>query len=245
VTTDGRATVTWQPGAIPAGTTVSLQPADGAPALPRTGLSLVLAPSRQTLPWPVDIAYAAAPADQIVGFSKDGKVWLPVGTLGGRTLPAGLGQGVYLDGSALHVLTRQAGRIALFRPGRWGDPRRISARAPVIRRLTSVRLTRVRNGSVVLATRLSTSSQAHLYGTVLRTRGSRPLILEAGSRLGAPLGHGSATSVQALVLAPGRFPLQLHLAGHGLARGALVRIQVRAVDPWGRRGGLTLSFRAP
>ncbi len=172
VTGDGRATVTWQPGALPVGTTVSLQAADGAPALPRTGLLLTLAPAQKTLPWPVDVAYAAAPAGQIVGFSTNGKVWLPVGTLTARTLPAGLSQGVYLDGSALHVLTRQAGRIALFRPGRWGDPRHISARAPVIRPLTTLRRTRLRDGSILLVTRLSTSSQAHLYGSVLRTHGA-------------------------------------------------------------------------
>src|SRR5204862_4129841 len=96
----------------------------------------------------------------------------------------------------------------------------------------------------MLATRLSTSSQTHLYATVLRTHGTHPLIVGAGSRLAAPLGRGSATTVQAVVLAPGGFPLRLQLAGHGLAHHALVRIAVRAVDPWGRGGGYTLSFRA-
>ena len=245
VTADGRATVTWQPGAVPTGTSVSLRAADGAPALPGTGVSLGLAPARAKLPWPLDLAYAAAPANQIVGFAKDGRVHLPVGTLGGRTLPAGLANGAYADGSTLHVLTRQAGRIALFHAGRWGDPRRISVRAPVIRRLSSLRVARLSNGAAMLTTRLSTSSQTHLYATVLRTHGTHPLIVAAGSRLAAPLGGGSATTVQAVVLAAGGFPLRLQLAGHGLAHHALVRIAVRAVDPWGRGGGYTLSFRAP
>jgi hypothetical protein len=245
VTADGRATVSWQPGSVPPGTTVSLQSFDGAPTLPRTGVSLGLSPAPKALPWPVDVAYAAAPLGQIVGFSADGKVWLPVGTLPSPTLPTGLGQGVYLDGSVLHVLTRHAGRIALFRPGRWGDPRRISAKPPVLRRLTSLRATRVGHGAVLLSTRLSTSSQAHLYATILRTRGVRPSIVKGGSRLAVPLGRGSTTTAQALVLASGGFPLRLRLSGHGLERHALVRIQVRAIDPWGRRGAFTLSFRAP
>ena len=217
-------------------------PADTAPAIAGTGLSLTLTPPQQTLPWPVDVAYAAAPLDQVVGFSTDGRVWVPVATLTGRTLPGDLGQGVYVDGAVLHVLTRNAGHFALFRPGRWGDPRRISPHAPVIRRLAPVSASRQRDGTVLLVTRLSTSSQAHLYASILT---GRTLILKSGSRLGVPLGAGSTRTAQALLLNSGGFPLRLRLSGRSLAHQALVRIRVTALDPWGRQAVFTLSFRAP
>jgi hypothetical protein len=181
----------------------------------------------------VDVTYAAAPAGQVVGFAANGKVFLPVGMLAGQVLPAGLAEGSYLDGSVLHVLTRAAGRVALFRPGRWGDPRRVSARAPLLRRLAALRVTRQADRSVMLVTRLSTTSQVHLYATALRTRGSRPAIVAA------------APPVRQLLLSPGSFAVRVRLAGRALARGALVRVQLRGVDPWGRSGVFTLSFRAP
>ncbi|MEN3341689.1 MAG: lysozyme [Actinomycetota bacterium] len=229
VASDGRATVTWQPGAVPAGTTVSLRPTDGPPALPRTGLSLTLTPARRMLPWPLDVAYPAAPLQQIAGFSPAGPAWLPLGTLATPTLPAGLSQGVYADGSTLHVLTRQAGRIALFRRGGWGDPRRISPRPPVLRASTGAHVTRLGPDAVLLAARLSTTSQAQVKATALATRGARPTILA-----GSPLD----------VLAPGGFTMQLRVAGPGLGRGALVRVRLTARDPWGRSGALTLVGRA-
>jgi hypothetical protein len=229
VASDGRATVTWQPGAVPAGTTVSLRPGEGAPALPRTGLSLTLTPARRMLPWPVDVAYAAAPLQQVAGFSAAGPVWLPLGTLATPALPAGLSEGVYVDGSTLHVLTRQAGRLALFRRGGWGDPRRISPRAPVLRRSTAVSVARLQTDSVLLTARLSTTSQVQVKATTLVTRGARPAVL-AGS--------------PAEVLAPGGFTVRLRVAGPDLGRGALVRVRLTARDPWGRSGALTLVGRA-
>ena len=137
VTDDARATVTWQPGAVPVDSTVSLAAADTKLALAGTGVSLDVEPPVTSLPWPVDIAYAAAPAGQVVGFSTDGRIWIPVAALTGTTLPAGLTQGTYLSGSTLHVLTKQAGRFALFAAGKWGDPTFVSAHAPVLRRLAA------------------------------------------------------------------------------------------------------------
>jgi GH25 family lysozyme M1 (1,4-beta-N-acetylmuramidase) len=242
VTADARATVTWQPGTVPTGDTVGLTVADAAPAIAGTGLSLTLTPSQQTLPWPVDVTYAAAPLGQVVGFSTDGRVWTPVASLTGQTLPDNLVQGVYADGAVLHILTRDAGRFALFRPGRWGDPRRISPHAPVIRRLTPLNAHRQPDGVVLLTTRLSTSSQAHLYASIVT---GRTLILKAGSRLGIPLGAGSTRTAQALLLNSGGFPLRLRLSGRSLVHQALVRVRMTALDPWGRQGTFTISFRAP
>ncbi len=242
VTDDARATATWQPGAVPSGVTVALAALDVVPAIPGTGVSLTLTPPQSTLPWPIDIAYAAAPPDQVIGFSTDGTVWAAVAPLADHTLPGGLAEGSYIDGAVVHVLTRAAGHIALFRPGRWGDPRRVSAHAPVVRRLAPLAVTRQRDRTVLLVTRLSTSSQAHLYASIVT---GRTAILKRGSRLALPLGAGTTRTAQALVLAPGAFPVRLRLAGRGLAHGALARILVTAVDPWGRRGAFTLSFRAP
>lgn len=231
VTSDSRATVTWQPGAVPVATTVSLAPADGAPALPGTGVALGLAP-QAALAWPVDVAYAAPPAGDVVGFSADGRIWVPVESLATPALSGSLSYGTYMEGGALHVLTREAGRIALFRAGRWGDPRRISPRAPVIRPVAPIRATRSRDGSVLALGRLSTSTQAHLSLSVLTPRTT---ILLRGSRL------AGGTARQALVLAPGGFPVRMRLS----TRAKLVRVRVAAVDPWGRRSAYTLSFRVP
>jgi hypothetical protein len=111
--------------------------------------------------------------------------------------------------------------------------------------MTPLRVSRQRDGTILLVTRLSTSSQAHLYATVLPTRGMQPPILKAGSRFAIPLGGGSTRTVQVLVLNSGGFPVRLRLSGRGVVTRTLVRIRVTAIDPWGRRGAFTVSFRAP
>jgi hypothetical protein len=242
VTPDARAVVAWQPGVVPSGTAVGIDSLDHPLAIAGTGVSVTLTPTQPALRWPLDVAYAAAPTGQVVGFSADGKVWVPVPALTTRTLPGTLAQGSYLDGSVLHVLTRVPGRVALFRPGRWGDPSRISPRAPVVRRQAPLAVTRQRDGTVLLVTRLSTSSQAHLYASLVS---GHTLILKRGSRFALPLGTGSTRTAQVLVLNSGGFPVRLRLSGNKLVRGSLVRLQVTAVDPYGRRGVLTVSFRAP
>jgi GH25 family lysozyme M1 (1,4-beta-N-acetylmuramidase) len=243
VTPDARATVTWQPGVVPTGTAVGLNAADIPLAIAETGVSVTLTPAAQsTLRWPLDVAYASAPAGQVVGFSADGKVWSPVTALTTRTLPPTLARGFYLDGSVLHVLIREPGRVALFQRGRWGDPNRISPGAPVVRRTAPIAVKRQRDGTVLLATRLSTSSQAHLYASLVA---GHTLILKRGSRFSLPLGNGATRTAQVLVLSPGGFPVRLRLAGNRLSRGALVRLRVTALDPYGRRGVFTLSFKAP
>jgi len=81
---------------------------------------------------------------------------------------------------------------------------------------------------------------------VLPTKGLAPTILKSGSRFAIPLGGGSTRTVQVLVLKLGRLlPVRLRLSGKTVAPRALVRIQVSALDPWGRRGAFILSFRAP
>jgi hypothetical protein len=232
VTSDARATVTWQPGAVPVGTVVSLTPASVAAAVRASAVALDFSPAQTMLPWPVDIAYAAASPSDVAGFSRDGKTWLPIPALTAPVLTGTLLEGTYVTGSVVHVLTREPGRIAFFHAGRWGDPRRISAHAPVLRRLTPLRVVRRRDGTLLVTTRFSTSSQAHLYAAPLT---ARTTILAHGSRL------AGGTSRQALVLRSGGFPIRWRIATHA----SVVRIRLGATDPWGRRGGFTISFRVP
>lgn len=149
VTADGIAAVTWQPGAVPVGTVVGLATTGNA-------LALTLSPPVATLPWPVDIAYATPPgAAQVVGFSTDGRVWSAVSPLAGAALPTGLLEGVFQG----QVLTRKAGLYRLFTANAWGDPRKVSPFAPRLRRVAPIRVTRLRSGALVVATRMSTPSQ--------------------------------------------------------------------------------------
>jgi hypothetical protein len=201
VTADGAQTVTWQPGAVPVGTTVTLAPAPAA-------VALGLAPAA-TLPWPVDLTWASAPTAQVVGFSTDGRVWRPVTALTSPTLPAGVLEGAFADGSTQHVLTRKAGQFRLFVPNAWGDPSKVSRYAPRLRRVAPIRVKRLRSGALVVSTRMSVPSQS--------------LIVPSRRRL----------------LRPGAFPLKVRVAG------TTRRLHVTAIDPYGRRGHFTLSFRAP
>ena len=245
VTDDGRATVTWQPGAVPTGSTVSLAAADAPPALAGTGIAVDVQPSVTALPWPVDIAYAAAPPGQIVGFSSDGRIWLPVAALTGTTLPAGLTQGTYLSGSALHVLTEQPGHVALFAPGAWGDPTQVSALAPVLRRLQPAKATRRPGKTLLLVTQMSVSSQADLYAHAYGPGGTRLSLLPRGSVLALPL-HGAATkTAHTRFLTPGAFTVRLRLSARGLAPGDHGKVTVTAIDPWGRRVSFGLGFVVP
>jgi GH25 family lysozyme M1 (1,4-beta-N-acetylmuramidase) len=245
VTADSRATATWQPGAVPAGTTVGLESIVAPPSLAGTALSLTVGGAQATLSWPIDIAYASPPAGQVVGFSRDGRTWTAVPPITSTTLQGAQLQGTYTAAGVLHVLTRQAGRVALFKPGKWGDPSRVSPRTPVVRRVTPLRVTRQRDGALQLVTRLSTSSQAHVDAAVLQTNGRQPWILKRGSQLASPLGAGSTHRAQALVLQSGSFPTKLRLAARALPHRALVRLRVTATDPWGRSGAFTISFRVP
>jgi GH25 family lysozyme M1 (1,4-beta-N-acetylmuramidase) len=245
VTADGRATVTWQPGAVPVGAAVSLTPADAKLGLAGTGIALAVAPATPPLPWPVDIAYASAPAGQVLGFSTDGKVWVPVEPLTGTALPTGLSSGTYLDGTTLHVLTTVPGDFAFFAPGVWGDPSRISARSPVLSRLAPVKATRRSDGSIVLVTRLSVSSQSDLFANAYGPAGLRPSILPRGSRFSVLL-HGAARkTAHTRILAPGGFPVRLRIDGRKLPPHVLGKVVVTAIDPWGRRARFVLGFHAP
>jgi lysozyme len=216
---DGRATVTFQPGAVPNLSTISLTAADKPPALARTGVALGVT-NATSLPWPVDVAYATAPVDAVVGTSSDGIVWHAAPQLSTASLPATDEVGAYFDGTLLHVLTRVPERIALFAPGRWGDPSLVAPGPPTIARAGAFGAKRQADGSVVVYARLSVASQAHLFVGLV----------------GGPIRQ------QSLLVKPGPFAIRLRVQ---LRRGVVGHLRVAAVDPWGRRAAAVLAFRGP
>jgi len=220
-TTDGRATVTWQPGAVPDGSTVTLLQGERAPALAGTGLVLGIS-GATTLPWPVDVAYAAAlPAGSVLGYSLDDTVWRPVQALAAATLPQGVPAGSYTDttNGVVHVLVSQPLRLAAFAASRWGDPSLVAAGLPTVYRNGQLTARRLRSGVVVVRARVSVASQAHLF-----------------------YGLAGGISHVKLVLRPGSVPIVLRLH---LKRGARVKLRVAAVDPFKRHATLVLPFRSP
>jgi GH25 family lysozyme M1 (1,4-beta-N-acetylmuramidase) len=219
VVADGRATVTFQPGAVPPQQTVTLTAADHPLALPATGL-LFGVTSTTTLPWPVDVAYASAPPGAVVGTSSDGIVWQPAAKLTTPSLPEGDDAGAYFDGTLLHVLTRVPGHIALFAAGKWGDPSLVAAGPPTITRTNSFGAKRQADGSVLVYARLSVASQAHVYVGLV----------------GGPIRQ------QSLLLKPGPYSVKLRIRAR---RGTVGHLRIAAIDPYGRKAVLVLAFRAP
>ena len=219
VTADGRATVTFQPGAVPDQQTVTLTAADRPLALAGTGL-LFGVTNTPTLPWPVDIAYAAAPTGAVVGVSSDGIVWQPATTLTTPSLPATSNTGAYFDGTLLHVLTRTPEHIALFAAGHWGDPSLVAAGPPTITKTASFGAKRQADGSVLVYARLSVASQAHIYIGLVN----------------GPIRQ------QLMLLKPGVFSIRVRVH---TKRHSVGQLRVAAVDPYGRKAVAVLAFRSP
>jgi hypothetical protein len=235
-TTDRAATVSWQPGALTVGTAVSLAPATAK--LPLLGTVFQLGLSAST--YPVDLQYAAAPPDAVVGSLPGPGVWQAVPQLTTPVLPDGQTAGAYRDAAgALHVLARAGGLIALFQPGAWGDPHRVPTVRPTLQQLAPgpVRATRRADGSLTVVTRLYVSSQVRLSASLL---GSGTLV-QAGGRLGMWLHGAPARTVTSQLAAPGTFPIRLGIAQPG--RGP-VGLRVTAVDPYGRKSTVVLTVRA-
>jgi GH25 family lysozyme M1 (1,4-beta-N-acetylmuramidase) len=235
-TTDRAATVSWQPGSLTVGTTVSLAPATAKLPLPGTVFQLGLSAASS---YPVDLQYAAAPPDAVVGSLPGPGVWQAVPQLATPVLPDGQTAGTYRDAAgALHVLARAGGLIALFQPGAWGDPHRVPTVPPTLQQLAPgpLRATRRADGSLMIVTRLYVSSQVRLSASLL---GSGTLV-QAGSRLGLWLHGAPARTVRSQLAAPGTFPVRLGIAQPG--RGPQ-RLRVTAVDPYGRKSAVVLTVR--
>jgi GH25 family lysozyme M1 (1,4-beta-N-acetylmuramidase) len=242
-TADRAATLTWQPGAVPAGASVSLAAVKSKLPLPGTSFALgvTAAPA-----WPLDLQYAAAPADAAVGRLEGGRgVWQAVPLLPSAALPAGQPAGAYRDAAgALHVLARAPGQLALFVQGAWGDPARVPSVRPTLQRLTGAAALVPRrrpDGTFFFTTRVIVTGQARLTATLLGPHGTRPRILRTGSRLGTWLSGGPAKVVRSTALAPGGLPVRIRV--HALQPGVAYRLLVRSVDPYNRKATLVLSVR--
>lgn len=212
-TTDGSATVAWQPGAIAAGSTVSLTATS-------KGISFTVVPAVAELPWPVEITFGSASSD-VVGYSTDGKIWLPAAALKTSTLPLGTSVGSFLDATGTpHVLLRLPARVRLFTPGAYGDPRLVSAAPPKPRLVGRLSVVRLRSGAVVVTGRAFVPSQAFLTTNVV----------------------GRTSARHSRLLKPGGVPLRVAVR---IPRGVFGSLRVAARDPWGRTAALFVRFRAP
>jgi hypothetical protein len=94
----------------------------------------------------------------------------------------------------------------------------------------------------VLATRLAVHSQARISGSVTGPHATAVPILGRGSRFGGLLKAGTFQVVQAYRRKPGLLEVRLRLNARTLVRGTY-GLRIVAVDPWGRRGRITLRFR--
>jgi GH25 family lysozyme M1 (1,4-beta-N-acetylmuramidase) len=246
-TDDSRARVTWQPGAVPIGLTVSLYPlsqrlaVDGSgvlldvPGLPSTGFA-----------WPLDLSYSSAqPLDTVLGYSTGKRVFAAVPPLNGPQLPADETVGSYVDSTGLtHVLTRTPLRVALFERHHWGDPTYTSAKGPSLALHTKVRiLTRRASQSVLVLALLSAESQVRLSAMVLRGR-QHLAFLGHGSRLGIRLQPHAYHVARVELKRPRSIPVRIRLNDRVLRRGSY-QIRILATDPWGRHSRVTLRFRYP
>jgi GH25 family lysozyme M1 (1,4-beta-N-acetylmuramidase) len=221
VTTDGRAQVTWQPGAVPDGSTVTLVAGERAPALTGSGVVVGISGVSTALPWPIDLTYAnPLPAGSVLAYTLDNTVWHALTALAAPTLPAGGIAGTYNDGTTLHVILAQPMRIAAFAAGRWGDPSLVAEGLPTVYRNGALTAKRLADGSVVVRTRVSVASQAHLF-----------------------VGLAGGVTKESLLLHPGSVPIVVRI--RHLRPGVMAHLRVAAVDPFKRRAALLLAFRVP
>jgi hypothetical protein len=247
-TDDGRASVTWQPGAVPVGKTVSLTTFAGTLSIPGSEVSLsVPGLSSKGFRWPLDLMYAQPrPARTVLGYSTDGKVYHSVPLLQPAQLPAGTAVGWYLDANNLtHVLTRTPFQLSMFKQGAWGDPTYTSPNGPALATQTHFQaLPHPSDRSLLLLTRLAVHSQARVSASITGPHGTTVPVIGRGSRFGANLKPGTFQLVQSYRRTPGSMQVRLRLNARTLLRGSY-SLRIVALDPWGRRSRLTLRFRYP
>jgi GH25 family lysozyme M1 (1,4-beta-N-acetylmuramidase) len=246
-TEDGRANVTWQPGAVGVGRIVSLAAFTGALTVPGSEVSLTVPRlSSKGFRWPLDVGYSQPqPRATVLGYSTDGKAYHVVPALQPAELPPGTVVGWYVDSnSRTHVLTRTPLQLALFKKGAWGDPSYTSANGPALAAQVPLEvLPHPSDRSILLATRVAVHSQAKISASVTGGGTTVP-ILGRGSRLGVRLRAGAFRLAQVYRPRPGAMSVRLRLNARGWRPGAY-RLRIVALDPWGRRSTLTLRFRYP
>jgi GH25 family lysozyme M1 (1,4-beta-N-acetylmuramidase) len=246
-TADGRAIVTWQPGAVHVGRTVHLDTFTGSLSLPGSEVSLTVPGLKRGFKWPLDVEYTQQqPASTVLGYSTNGKVYNPVPPLQPAQLPVGTAVGWYVDANNLtHVFTRTPFQLALFKKGAWGDPTYTSPNGPTVTRQVPLEvLAHPSDHTLLLATQIAVHAQSRVSASVLGAGGRTVPILGSGSRIGVRLRPGTYRVAQVYKPRPGTMTVRLRLNARGWRPGAY-RLRVVALDPWGRRSVLTLRFRYP
>src|SRR5262249_29252694 len=92
-TADGAAARVWRPGAIPPASTVT-------PTHRGKTVTFDVQPPLSKLTWPVELTFSS-PTTDVIGYSTDGKVWLPATPLKTDALPVGASVGTFADPSGL------------------------------------------------------------------------------------------------------------------------------------------------
>lgn len=247
-TEDGRATVTWQPGSVPVGLTVSLNTFEGTLTVPGSEVSLeVPGLPAKGFRWPLDLAYAhRQPNRTVLGYSTDGRVYHSVPPSQPGQPETGTVVSSYVDSNKLtHVLTRTPLQVALFKKGAWGDPTYTSPAGPALATQIPLQvLPHPADHSILLVTRLSSRSQAQISATVTGPGRRIVPILGKGSRLGSRLKPGNFRVAQTQRFRPGVMTVRLRLNARGWRAGSH-SLRIAALDPWGRHSRLTLRFRYP
>ena len=126
-TDDGRATVTWQPGAVPVGQDRLARPTfSGAlSAAGQRGLALGAGAVVEGIPVAARPQVRAAAAEPDGARLLDGREGLPLGARRSSrrsSRPARRSAGTSTRTTSTHVLTRTPFQVALFKQGAWGDP---------------------------------------------------------------------------------------------------------------------------
>ena len=232
------AVASWQPGALPDQAAVGLVDTSSRLSLPGTAIRLSFGAS-SPLPWPIDVTYPAAPADSVPGILPLKGVWQPLAELPSPTLPVAQQTGAYRDSAGgLHVLTRTAGRIALFAPGKWGDPRYATASKPRVVFVTAPTVKRAADRSATVLSRITLDTQAHLYVSLTAASGKKIVLSQNDARIGWWLHGKPVKTLQALELLPGALPIRLHVPAAELRSHSGYTLRIVAVDPYGRRAAL-------
>jgi hypothetical protein len=170
-------------------------------------------------------------------------VWQPLAELPTPILPPAQQAGTYRDAAGtLHLLTRTAGRIALFAVGKWGDPRYATALKPRVALLNDVKKTTNADGSIVVYGRITLDTQAHLYVTLAAANGTKLLLTQNGSRVGWWLQGNPAKTLQALQLQPGALPVRLRVPAAQLRAKGPHTLRIVALDPYGRKSALVVKI---
>ena len=243
-TADAAAVASWQPGAVPPGTTVSLASSPSRLSVPGFAVALGVG-TPAPFPWPIDVTFGSAADDVVPGILPGRGVFRAIPELAGTTLPEGQETGAYRDSTGgLHVLTRRSGRIALFTPGAWGDPRYATTARPRMTLVSPVLVGHPSKTVVLVRSRFTLDSQARLAVTVVRPTGRRVTLLRKGSRIGDFLPGGPTNTLKTVQLRPGALPLRIRVLAKQLRPGVRYRVRIALTDPYLRHSTLSIDLPA-